>query len=358
MSVSRLRLLTALLAVAMVATACSGGGGDALDPTEGDLIDGQRLVSFSGDGGLKLGGTLGVPDGGGPAPGVLIIPSLDPRLDRDGIASTTDPDLVYEDISKALNAAGMVTLRYDRRGVGASKLESGSDAPTYEQVQGDARGALAFLAQRGEVGGSPLAVLGHDVGGWTALALAAEDPKVKGVVLVSTPGRPLVDVYAEGFRTSHGPASAERFRQIVAGLLSTGSLPDAEQISPEHQSVLGQGQAEMLRGAFADSPLADVAKVKVPVLVAVGTTAHVGQTIRVGRIDADTLASALGPQAQVAMFDLGPTLLPVPPDPGVPRFDPDDDSTHVGGARTPIPVVRDPAALGRLASFLTGSLRS
>src|SRR5688500_15208851 len=87
MKLSKIRLLAVLAGVSLAAAACSGGGGGGGgdDPTEGALQNGERLVSFSGAGGLKLAGTLGVPDKlDGSAPAVLIIPTLGVTVDRDG----------------------------------------------------------------------------------------------------------------------------------------------------------------------------------------------------------------------------------------------------------------------------------
>ena len=347
-------VVAALLGMSLVASACSGGGGSADDdPTEGDLIDGERLVSFSGANGLKLAGTLGVPQDARNAPGVLIIPSVGPTIDRDGIQDATGGDQLYKDISQAFTAAGMVTLRYDRRGIGASKLESGTD-PVYEDMIEDARGALKFLDQRREVGSAAVAVVGHDIGGWMALRLAATDDKVKAVTLLSAPARKLIDVNAESFRQTHGQASADRFRAVVGTLLSTGRLPGPEEMAAEHQSTLGQGQDALLKGLYEADPMADAARVKVPVLVTAGAlgTGVVGT-------DAEQMARIIGPSAQVTVFStLGQTLRDLPPDPGSVRFDPNDESTHVFGARPVIGVKRDIPALEKVTGFLTTTLKA
>jgi len=350
---TRTRFAAALFGVALGAAACSSSGGGGEDPTEGALTNGERLVSFAGAGGLKLAGTLGVPEGvSGPAPGVLILSSLATNVDHNGFQTATDPDLLYQDLSKALNAAGMVTLRYDRRGVGASKLESGSKLPTYDQLVGDAKGALTYLARRHEVGSAGVAVLGHDVGGWMAMQVAASDSKVKAVTLLSTPGRPLVDVLADGFKATYGAASADKFRATVAGFLASGSLPGPDAIAAEHQNVLAQGYADVLKGEFSASPLADAGKVKVPTMIVYGT-----QATTVTKVDADNLAQAIGPSAQVVSYEGGTTLKVVVPDGKPPVFDPNDESTHVFGARPIVSVPRDTVALGKIATFLLTSLR-
>ena len=350
---TRMRLWAALVGVSLLAAGCSSGGGSSEDPTEGAFVNGEKVVSFSGAGGLKLAGTLGVPPGvNGPAPGVVIVASLAATADRNGFQSATDPDLLYQDISKALNAAGMVTLRYDRRGLGQSKLEAGSKLATYDQLLGDAQGAVKYLAGRREVGSAGVTVLGHDVGGWLALHAAASEPKVKGVTLLSTPGRPLVDVLADGFKAVYGAASADKFRATVASLVSTGHLPPVDAIAPQHQGVLGQGQDEILRGMFSASPLADAAKVKVPAQVVYGT-----QSTTVTQVDADNLARAIGGSTQVVSYDGGTNLKVVLPDGEAVKFDPNDESTHVFGARPILTVPRDTAALGKIATFLLAAAR-
>ena len=349
-------LVAALLGVSLVASACSGGGGSADDdPTEGDLVDGERLVSFSGTGGLTLGGTLGVPDNlSGTAPAVVIVPTIAPTTDRDGFQNSVMPDLLYKDLADAFREAGLVTLRYDRRGIGASRLESGQKKPNYDQMVGDAAGAVRFLASRREVGKNPIAVVGHDIGGWSAMNVAATESRVKSLGLVSTPGRPLVDVYADGFHAVYGPASADRFRASVAELVRNGKLPGPDEISAQHQGVLGQGQDEWLKGMFAAAPLTDAGKVKVPTLVTVGA-----QSTTVTKVDADRIAQAIGPSAQVVTFsDNATTLRPPQPETSAIPFNPADDSTHTFGARPVVAVPRDAAAVGQITAFLQTSLKA
>jgi dienelactone hydrolase len=346
--------LAALVGVSLVAAACSGGGGDGGpdDPTEGVLPTGERLVSFSGAGGMKLAGTLALPQGArGGAPAVLIVPTIGPTTDREGIQSATQGDLLYKDLSNAFTAAGMVTLRYDRRGIGGSKLDSGQK-PTYDQMIEDARGALRFLGQRGEVGSSPVAVVGHEIGGWMAMRLASTETRVKSVALVSTPGRPMVDVLADGFRATHGQASADRFRATVTDLVATGVLPGPEGIAPEHQGVLGQGQDEILKAIFSVDPLADASKVKVPTLVITGN-----KSTTVGQVDADRLAAAIGPPASVTITESTATLREFQPDTGPIAFDPNNEATHVFGARPVTDVPRDKAGVDRIVGFVGTALK-
>ena len=356
MNVSKKRFLAALAGVCLAATACSGGGGGGdADPTEGDLTNGERLITFRGTGGLTLGGTLGVPDNlDGSAPAVVIVPTIAPTTDRDGFQHSTMPDFLYKDLSDAFREAGMVTLRYDRRGIGASRIESGQKKPDYEQMVGDAAGAVQFLTGRKEVGKNAIALVGHDIGGWAAMKVAATEPRVKSLALVSTPGRPLVDIYSDGFRAVYGQASADQFRASVAELVRDGKLPSPDRISAQHQGVLGQGQDEWLKGMFAAAPLVDAGKVKVPTLVTVG-----GRSTTVSKVDADMLAQAIGSPAQVVTFaEDATTLRPPQPDTSPIPFNPADESTHLFGARPVVAVPRDTAAVGQVSTFLLTSLKA
>ncbi len=339
-----------------LATACGSGdgGGTATDddPVGGTGQATNVIVQFAGAGGTRIAGTVDTPaTSTRPVPGVLIVPGLAPA-DRDGTVGNSSPDALYKDLSAAFTGAGLATFRYDRRGAGQSRLAP-ELALSWDDMVTDARNALAFLGQRAEVGQSGLAVVGHDVGGVIALKLAAADPRVRSVVLVSTPGRPLVDVLADGFRTENGQESADAFRAAVANLLTTGSLPERSAIRAEHQDVFWPGSDAVLRSVFALDPLADAPAVKVPVLVTVG-----GASTTVTTADADRLEQALGGRTEVlAAADAGPTLqqqkvtAPGPPT----TVDADDHHIHGGGV-PPVQTTRDEAAVRRVTEFLTTTL--
>lgn len=340
-----------LVALALAA-ACSGGGSvdEATEDPVGDARQpsADKVVSFNGASQTRISGAVNAPATTDDAPGVLIVPGL-AATDRDGQVVGTPPDTLYKDLSATFTKAGMVTFRYDRRGAGESRLASGQQL-SWDDMVGDAKNALAFLGQRTEVGDAGLAVVGHDVGGLIALKLAAADPRVKNVVLVSTPGRPLVDVLAEDFAAGWGPESGAAFRDVVATLLSTGTLPERSTIRAEHQTVLAAGADPMLKSLFSLDPLADAPSVKVPVLVALG-----GRSTGVTAADAERLNAALGGRAEViTAAGAGPTLLEVLV--AAPRgADPADHTFH--GAPPPqAKSTRDAGAMDRISGFVTSKL--
>lgn len=338
-----------ILTAGLVAGGCSGGGSATSSDPDLGLGPGETVVQFSGEGKLHLGGTMAVPANApkGQVPGVLIVPSTG-RVDRNGYVDVVPADPVYQDVSKSLAGAGLAALRYDHRGMGTSKLEPGQQ-PSFDDMVADAKEALGFLAQRRGIDPAGLAVVGHDLGGVIALRLAATDPRVKSVVLLSTPGRPLVDVVAGGFAVTDGPESADAFRAVIATLVSTGSLPPRNDIRPEHQPVLPTGQDALLRSLYSLDPVADSRQVTVPALVVGGSRSNL-----VSGRDAELLAAAMGASAQAQIVDSTATLQTIIPA-LTPSFNPDEHRAH-GAGRPPDTANRDMANLDRISSFLGARL--
>lgn len=348
---NRGRLLALVVGLALLAGACSGGGGsenagldDEFRPTPG-----ERDVQFTGAAKLRMAATLAVPPGAtGARPGVLIVPAPG-ATNRDGPLVARPADPLYKDLSSALTAAGMVTLRYDHRGIGESQLESGQQL-SWDDMVGDAKEALGFLGQRQEVDASRIAVIGHDMSGPIALKLAAGDPRVKGVALVSSPGRPLVDVWADGYKFTHGQASADAFRAMVDGLLTTGALPPRTEIRPEFQTNLPPNQDAFFKALFSADPLADSAAVKVPVLMALGD-----RSTTVSSIDAERLSRSLGGRSETVIAANSSATLQQQLRPPVRPFDPLDMDSH--GLGPPVAEApREQAAVDRIAAFVASSV--
>lgn len=132
--------------------------------------------------GLKLAGTLTLPEGPGPFPAVLLITGSGPQ-DRDETLYGHKPFLLIAD---ALTRKGVAVLRVDDRGVGGSASFAGPSS--LADNASDAAAGLAWLRARPEIDKTRVGLLGHSEGGTVAIQTAAEDPKVAFVVLMSTPG--------------------------------------------------------------------------------------------------------------------------------------------------------------------------
>ena len=131
-----------------------------------------------------LAGTF-VPGAAGTAapPGTAaLLVSGSGELDRDSNARQLAIGVMAQ-LADRLAAAGVASLRYDKRGVG----ESGGDyhaTGLYDNVD-DARAALAALRAQDGVAAERVVVVGHSEGAIIATELAATDDRLAGVVLVA-----------------------------------------------------------------------------------------------------------------------------------------------------------------------------
>ena len=301
---------------AAIGLLAAGGGGDktATKAGNGDEETGnstetvERVADFVGAGGLKIGATLTIPAGVGAkkAPGVVIVPG-GATLDRNGlITQVSQNDPLYEDLAKSLADAGIVSLRYDRRGTGASKLAEGT-SKSFEDLVVDAKSAVDFLASRRETQGAKLGLLAYDSGGFVAMSLAAADARVKSLVLVSTPGRPLPDLLADDFVKEvggdQGQALADGVRAAAAQVVSTGQLPRPETLPPALKPVFPPGEENYLKGLFAFNPVGEARRVQVPALVIRGSA-----DTSITDADVANLKSNLAKGEQLVADNAGNTL--------------------------------------------------
>ncbi|RIK97408.1 MAG: hypothetical protein DCC71_21725 [Proteobacteria bacterium] len=133
--------------------------------------------------------TIPIADGGGLAlDGLYVAP--DPRLEDPGGAVIAPPHPLYGgsmsspvvgELSWAFSKAGLATLRFDWRGVGASAGAPSGDAA---DARADYAGALEQLAES-VVGG--LVAAGYSFGAAAAVLAAGATPRVRKLALVAPP---------------------------------------------------------------------------------------------------------------------------------------------------------------------------
>lgn len=128
---------------------------------------------------LNLAGTLATPEGEGPFPTALLLPGSGP-LDRDGNIKRIRLN-VSRDLATTLAQSGWASLRYDKRGIGASE---GEYLPTgFADELGDAEAARDWLLGRGDV--SQVVAIGHSAGALHAAELAGREPRIAGAILLA-----------------------------------------------------------------------------------------------------------------------------------------------------------------------------
>lgn len=142
----------------------------------------EEEVAFQSVPGVRLAGTLTLPQGRGPFPAAILITGSGPQ-DRDETLVGHKPFLVLADY---LTRRGIAVLRYDERGVGGS---TGSfAAATSEDFARDTEAAVGFLAARPEIARRKIGLVGHSEGGLIAPMVAARSNGVAFVVMLAGPG--------------------------------------------------------------------------------------------------------------------------------------------------------------------------
>ena len=126
-----------------------------------------------------LAGTLSKPDGEGQFPTALLIAGSGP-LDRDGNHKRL-PLNVSRDLARVLNDAGWASLRFDKRGVGASTGEYRSTG-FFEELH-DATSALEWL--KSETNATAVVPIGHSAGALFAAEMSARGQAPAGAVLLA-----------------------------------------------------------------------------------------------------------------------------------------------------------------------------
>jgi len=158
------------------------------DPPGPEATTTLRVRLASGEG--TLAGSLLRPDDlSGPAPAVLILSGSGPQ-DRNGNAPGSELRWNYlHSFAAALAGRGIITLRFDDRGVAGS---SGAFAEAgFSELLADARSALEYLRSRDDVDPGRVGVIGHSEGALLAAKLAAREPGVAAVALIGAPAEPL-----------------------------------------------------------------------------------------------------------------------------------------------------------------------
>lgn len=151
-----------------------------------------------GEGAGALPGTLTVPRGEGPFPGVVLVHGSGPN-DRDETVGAAKP---FRDLAWGLAERGLVVYRYDKRSrAHPMAMSLLADRVTVEDVTvRDAVAAVDLLRGLPEVDPERVVVLGHSLGALMGPRIATRNPDVAALVLVAAPARPLEDVLVPQFR--------------------------------------------------------------------------------------------------------------------------------------------------------------
>jgi len=205
---------------------------------------------------VALAGTLTMPPGDGPFPGVVLVTGSGPQ-DRDETLLGHKPFWVLADY---LTRQGIAVLRYDDRGVAES---TGSFATaTSEDFASDAIAGVTFLAANARVAADRVGIVGHSEGGIVGPMAATRSDAVGFVVMLAGPGVTGLEILVEQGRligdAAGTPAEIRdlngRIQNSLAEIVSrvedpTEAAPllreamrsEIDKLSPEMREMAGEG---------------------------------------------------------------------------------------------------------------------
>jgi hypothetical protein len=194
----------------------------------------HRTVRFAGSDGVTLAGTLLLPAWSElqRVPGIVLVAGSGPT-DRDGNNPLVPQHIdVLKLIAELLAAAGIATLRYDKRGIGGSTARPhGTLAEqerffSWDNFVGDVAAAHGELVKHDEIKAYATALLGHSEGGLLVLAAlpAITKNRPHGMVLASTPGRPMREIVREQVNRG-APNLVDAVTATMAAIEASGHVP-------------------------------------------------------------------------------------------------------------------------------------
>jgi hypothetical protein len=216
-------------------------------------------VTVQGPAGL-LAGTIETPQSE-PLAAALILPGSGPT-DRDGNNPQGLFAASYRLLAEGLSSQGITTLRFDKRGIGASQGDPND--VTLSEFAEDATAWIAELLR--QTGEDCVWLLGHSEGAIIATMLAERDD-VCGIALLAAPGRNVGDLFREQVASQPLIApSAEAF-DIALQEFAAGGTPDLSGLHPGLHSIFAPQTARYMRDLIAANPGDLLAATTVPVLI-------------------------------------------------------------------------------------------
>lgn len=211
-------------------------------------------------------GTLTIPNGCQKCPIVIIIAGSGPT-DRNGNSIAGVDANSYKMISEGLAQEGIATLRYDKRGIAASKdAMTGEKDIRFENYIDDVVLWIQMIKRDDRF--KNIYVLGHSEGSLIGI-VAAEREKVKGYISVSGIGDSADKTLREQLKNKLPIYLMVASNKILDSLKASKTV---ENVDKNLMSIYRPSIQPYLISWFKYDPSVEIAKLKIPILILQGTT--------------------------------------------------------------------------------------
>ena len=237
----------------------------------------------------RLYGTLASPPTKDLVPVVLIIAGSGPT-DRNCNNSQMQTN-AFKMLADSLLSHNIASLRYDKRGVG--KSERGDQRESELTIEHFAEDALAWVNKlANDKRFNQIIICGHSEGALIGTLVAQKSKKIKALISVAGAGRPL-DIVLKDQLSGMVPEAKEIMYGIIAQLKKGDTVGN---IPPLLSGLFRPSVQPFLISLFSYDPAAELAKLKMPILVINGDT-----DFQVKTEDAEILAKA-NPRASLKII--------------------------------------------------------
>jgi pimeloyl-ACP methyl ester carboxylesterase len=212
-----------------------------------------------------LHGGIDLPSGKGPFPVVVAVAGSGPT-DRDGNQPNAKNDGLKM-LGKALASQGIAVLRYDRRGIGQSKMPTLKEEDLrFDMLTDDVAAWIRLL--RKDKRFRHVGILGHSEGALVGL-LAAKRERVDAYVSLAGAGRKAPEILRKQLGKNVPPALQDQALPILAELEAGHTVA---KIPHELAALFRPSVQPYLISYFKYDPAVELSDLKAPALIVQGTT--------------------------------------------------------------------------------------
>jgi pimeloyl-ACP methyl ester carboxylesterase len=237
----------------------------------------------------NIEGTLMYPSAPLPVPVALIIAGSGPT-DRNG----NNPMMTNNSLkmlAEALAKNGIASLRYDKRGIAASKNAGVNEIELRFEMYVDDAVKWAKLLKK-DISFNKVIIIGHSEGSLIGM-IAAQNPDVDQFISLEGAGHPADQIIREQLK-SQPPAIMKQSTPILDELVKGNTV---DKVSPMLNSLFRTSVQPYMISWFKYDPQKEIAKLTKPVLIVQGTT-----DIQVSADDATRLHDA-NPTSELALIE-------------------------------------------------------